>query len=368
VAHDLLVVGAGPVGCAIAERAATQQGWRSLVVEKRPHVAGHCYDAPHDGILVHRYGPHYFRTNDTAILDYLSRFTEWIDGEYVARSLVRGQLVPFPINLRTLEHFFKVALTPGTARDLLERVRDRTIEAPRNSEEVVLSRVGRELYEALYLGYTQKQWERHPRDLDPSVCGRVPVRFDDDERYSEARHQVMPRWGYTRMFERMLDHPLIEVRLNTDYFAARDAITPARATVYTGPIDQYFDYRLGRLPWRSLAFEFKTFDEAYRQPCVQINYPNDFDYTRSVEYKHLTRPAVDHTVVAYEYPRASGEPYYPVPTAESRALYARYQALAEHERIARRVHFVGRLARFAYINMDEAVGMALDTFEELRRP
>ena len=364
--HDLLIVGAGPVGCVVAERAA-QRGWRSLVIERQPHAGGHCHDATIDGILVHRYGPHYFRTDRSEVIAYLSRFTDWLVARYVVKSYVRGQLVPFPINIRTLEQLFKVSLTEATARELLDGLRDASIVAPRNSEEVVLSRVGRELYEALYLGYTLKQWERHPRDLDPSVCGRVPVRLSDDDRYSDAAFQALPIDGYTRLFERILDHPLIEVRLGTDYFDVRDAVRPRRATVYTGPVDRYFDDRLGRLPWRSLDFEFTTYPQAWRQPCVQINYPNDRAYTRSVEYKHLMRPAVDHTVVAYEYPRAAGDPYYPVPTAEARALYARYETLAERERHEQRVFFVGRLARYTYINMDEAIAMALATSDELAR-
>jgi len=365
--YDLLVVGAGPVGCVIAERAASVLGWRSLVVDRANHVAGHCFDDTHDGVLVHRYGPHYFRTDREAIVAYLSRFTEWIDGRYVAKSWARGQLFPFPINLRTLEQFFGTPLGPDTARALIERVRDRTITRPANSEEAVLSRVGRELYETFYLGYTLKQWERHPRELDASVCGRIPVRFDYDERYADARFQVMPRHGFTRMFQAMLAHPLIELRLRTEYAEVRGRIHPRRATVYTGALDEYFDHCLGPLAWRSLAFEFRTFDQEYRQPCVQINYPNDVEYTRTVEFKHVTGQTIGHTVVSYEYPRRTGERYYPIPSPQTRDLHAKYRALAEQETRTRHVYFAGRLARYAYINMDEAVAMALETFETLRR-
>jgi UDP-galactopyranose mutase len=364
---DLLVAGAGPVGCVIAERAASQLGWRTLIVDRRNHIGGNCHDRYHEsGVLVHQYGPHYFRTNNAELFQYLSRFTDWIPGNYIVKSFTRGEYFPFPINLTTLERFFNRRLTEGEAEALLEQVREKN-GSPQNSEDLVLSRVGRELYEAFYLGYTLKQWDRHPRDLDASVCGRVPVRLTRDERYVDHRIQAMPRDGFTAMFAKMIDHPLIHTLLGTDYRGVRRAVTPRHATVFCGPIDEYFDHRLGRLPWRSLAFELRTFDQEFVQPCVQINYPKDFAYTRSVEIKHVTGQVHPKTVVSYEYSRAEGEPYYPVPAGANAALYRRYDELARLERAEKRVFFSGRLASYKYLNMDEAMERALETFETIKR-
>lgn len=364
---DLLVCGAGPAGCVVAERAARVLGWRVLVIDKRRHVAGNCHDSRHaSGVLVHNYGPHYFRTNDDEVVRYLSRFTDWVPATYEVKSLVGGRLLPFPINLTTLEQFFNLRLTPESGERLLQRLRE-PIAAPGNSEEVVLSRVGRRLYEAFYRGYTQKQWGRPAAELAPGVCGRVPVRLDRDARYVEERFQMMPKAGFTAMFARMLRHRNVRVLLDCDYREVRSLIQPRRATVYTGPIDEYFDRRLGALPYRSLHFDLVAYPTARVQPCVQINYPNDFAFTRSVEIKHVTGQAHPHTVVSYESSSARGEPYYPVPTADSAALSERYRALAEAETRRRGVYFCGRLAQYRYFNTDEVVAEALKCFHQLRR-
>lgn len=364
--HDLLIVGAGPSGCVIAERAASLLGLSVLVIDRRGHVAGNCFDhVDGNGVLLHDYGPHYFRASDEALVAYLSRFTDWIPGNYRVRCHLRGELFPFPINLTTLEKFFGTELDEASARALL-RDRAERIDNPRNSEELVLSRVGRELYEAFYLGYTTKQWGRHPRELDPSVCGRIPVRFDRDDRYVDAPFQQMPAAGYTAMFRAMLRHPRIEIRLNVDYRDLRRELSPRLATVYCGPLDEYFDHRLGRLPWRSLRFEHRPLEVEYAQPCVQINYPGTELHTRTVEIKHVTAQKLPSTVVTYEYPVAQGDPYYPVPGPESAALFAGYRKLAEAEARERRVFFTGRLASYRYINTDEAMSQALATFERLR--
>jgi UDP-galactopyranose mutase len=364
---DLLVCGAGPAGCVVAERAASVLGWKVLVADRRPHVAGNCFDAPAaNGVLVHRYGPHYFRTNDESLLRYLSRFADFIPANYEVRSFVKGELFPFPINLTTLERFFGRTLDAESAEQLLAAKRV-PVADPANSEEFVLGRVGRELYEAFYLNYTLKQWGAHPRDLDPSVCGRVPVRLDRDARYVGHRFQVMPRGGFTRLFARMLRHPKVRVLLNCDFAEVRDLIRPRKATVYCGPVDEYFGRRLGRLPYRSLTFDFVPFRREWRQPCVQINYPNDFAYTRSVEIKHVTGQRHPETVVSYETPAATGEPFYPVPRRESAELYARYRELAEAETERRRVYFCGRLAQYRYFNTDEVIQEALACFQAIRR-
>jgi UDP-galactopyranose mutase len=362
---DLLVVGAGPSGCVVAERAASVLGLRVLVVERRPYVAGACHDRVHEsGVLIHEHGPHYFRSDDRGLVAYLSRFTKWIPARYEVRSSVDGRLLPFPINLTTLEEFFGVALDAESGRALLA-AKALPIGTPRNSEELVLSRVGRELYEAFYLGYTRKQWGRHPRALDAAVCGRIPVRFDRNASYVDAPFQRMPARGYTALFRRMLDHPAIRVRLGVDFRALRDATSP-RAVVYTGPLDEYFDCRLGRLPWRSLRFEHRLHEREWVQPCVQINYPGEEPHTRTFEIKHVTGERHPRTVVTTEYPAADGEPYYPVPGPESAATQRAYRALADAEERAGRVFFTGRLATYAYLNSDQAMLAALATFERLK--
>lgn len=364
---DLLIAGAGPVGCVLAERAAGLLGWKVLVVERRPHIAGNCHDSCHpSGLRIHNYGPHYFRTNDDAVVRYLSRFTGWRPARYLVQSLVNGRLYPFPINLTTLEQFFGRQLDADSARQLLEEKR-LPCRHPRNSEEYVLSRVGRELYEAFYLPYTLKQWQVHPRDLDPQVCGRIPIRLNRDPRYVDHRFQMMPQDGFTKLFARMLRQGKIRVLLDCDFQEVRHLIAPRRATVYTGPIDAYFHHCHGRLPYRSLRFEFVPFGQEFRQPCVQLNYPKDFAYTRSVEIKHVTGQHHAQTVVSYEFPQGQGEPFYPVLTAANLALYRRYQELAGEAARKERVFFCGRLAQYRYFNTDEVIAEALKCFEEVRR-
>lgn len=364
---DLLIVGAGPVGCTIAQQAAALRGWSSLIVEKRDHIGGNCHDA-HDshGILVHKYGPHYFRTNNDELFNYLSAFTQWLPGEYYVKSFSRGEFFPFPINLSTLEQFFNKQLTPEKAQAILNSKAEKFL-TPVNSEEFVLSRVGRELYEAFYLGYTLKQWETHPRDLAPSVCGRIPVRLNRDARYVDHKYQVIPDKGYTAMFARMISDPRIHIMLKTDYNLVREWIRPRIATVYCGPVDDYFGHRHGKLGWRSLKFEFVHYETEFKQSCVQINYPNDFAYTRSVEIKHVTKQRHPHTAIAYEYPQKSGDPYYPLPTMESDRLFKKYQSEMEKEEAEKDIFFSGRLAQYRYINMDEAFEMALGTFRKILR-
>jgi UDP-galactopyranose mutase len=364
---DLLIAGAGPVGCVLAERAAQVLGWKVLLVDKRRHLAGNCFDSRHaSGVLIHNYGPHYFRTSDPGLLGYLSRFTAWIPGNYVVKSWLRGRLFPFPINLDTLEQFFGRQLNAESAERLLAERREPSAD-PRNSEEFVLSRVGRELYEAFYLNYTLKQWATHPRDLAANVCGRIPVRLNRDQRYVDQPFQVMPKNGFTELFAHMVRHPKIRILLDCPFQEVRNLVAPRRATVYTGPIDEYFEYRLGRLPYRSLKFEFAQHRVEYQQPCVQINYPNDFAFTRTVEIKHVTGQRHPETVLSYEYPRASGEPFYPIPRPQNAELYQRYRELAAEETFRRRVYFCGRLAQYRYFNTDEAILEALKCFAEIRK-
>ncbi|WP_235528203.1 UDP-galactopyranose mutase [Sphingomonas sp. Leaf231] len=362
--YDVMIVGAGFAGAVMAERLAADGGKRVLVVDRRPHIAGNAYDH-YDaaGILVHRYGPHIFHTNSTEIFDYLSRFTEWRPYEHRVLADVDGRRVPMPINRTTLNLLYGLNLSSDAEVEAFLAARAEPIDAVLTSADVVISKVGRELYETFFRGYTRKQWGMDPSELDKSVTARVPTRTNDDDRYFSDRHQAMPRDGFTRMFEAMLDHPNIDVLLGVDYSDVRAAY-PHDHLVFTGPIDEYFDYRYGRLPYRSLRFEHLTLDEEQHQPVAVVNYPGeDVPHTRVTEYKHLTGQVADRTSITYEYPSATGDPYYPIPREENQALFKRYEALALAEP---NVTFVGRLATYRYYNMDQVVGQALATYRRLK--
>jgi UDP-galactopyranose mutase len=363
---DFLIVGAGFAGAVLAERIASQLGKTCLIVEKRHHIGGNAYDH-YDaaGVLVHDYGPHYFRTNSQRIVDYLNQFTEWHEVEYKILSWTHGHFWHFPINLNTFEQLIgKPSTTEEMEAQLAEwRVK---IDSPKNSEEVIVSQVGWKLYEMFFKNYTRKQWQRDAQDLDPSVCGRIPIRTNRDDRYLSERFQALPKDGYTPMFEKMLSNPRIEVRLNTDFRGARERVQ-FEHLIFTGPIDEYYDHCFGQLPYRSLRFEPETLSQEFFQPAMQVNYPNDHDFTRIVEIKHATGQKLPSTTIVREYPQDFGpgrEPYYPIPAPDAKALYSKYAERAASER---NVSFVGRLATYRYYNMDQVVGMALSEFERVER-
>jgi UDP-galactopyranose mutase len=358
---DTIVVGAGFAGSVLAERLAGQLGKKVLLIDKRDHIAGNAYDFYNEhGILVHKYGPHIFHTNSERVLAYLSRFTDWRPYEHRVLSSVDGQMLPVPINLDTINRLYGLTLDAEGMKAFLA---DRAIQPAmiRTSEDIVVSRVGRELYEKFFRNYTVKQWGIDPSQLDSSVAGRIPVRFDRDDRYFADSYQVMPLQGYTRMFERMLDHPNITIRTGVDY---RDLARtyPGANIIYTGPIDEYFDFRYGPLPYRSLEFRHETHDREQFQAAPVVNYPNDHAYTRITEFKYLTGQKHAKTSIVYEYPKSEGDPYYPIPRPENAAIYARYQQLAQQDG---RVHFCGRLANYRYLNMDQVVAQALSTFSQI---
>ena len=362
---DFLIVGAGFAGSVLAERIASQLGKTCLIVEKRNHIGGNAYDH-YDGagVLLHTYGPHYFRTNSQRIIDYLSQFTEWREVEYKILSWTHGRFWQFPINLNTFEQLIgRPSTTEEMEAQLAEwRVR---IDRPKNSEEVIVSQVGWKLYEMFFKNYTRKQWQRDAKELDSSVCGRIPIRTNRDDRYLSEKFQALPKDGYTPMFQKMLSNPKIEVRLNTDFREAR-AQVQFKHLIYTGPIDEYYDHCFGRLPYRSLRFEPETLVQEFFQPAMQVNYPNDHDFTRIVEIKHATGQRLPSTTIVREYPQDFGpgrEPYYPIPAPDARALYSKY---AERAALEKDVTFVGRLATYRYYNMDQIVGMALAEFDRLR--
>lgn len=358
---DYLIVGAGFAGSVLAERLARGSGKKVLLVDRRPHIGGNAYDHYDDaGILVHKYGPHIFHTNSREVFEYLSSFTRWRQYEHRVRASVDGQLVPIPINLDTINQLYGLKLTSMEVEKFFESVAE-PCERVRTSEDVVVGRVGRELYEKFFRGYTRKQWGLDPSQLDAMVTARVPVRTNRDDRYFSDTYQAMPLRGYTRLFENMLDHDNIKVLLNTDYREIVDVI-PYDKMIYTGPVDEFFDYRYGKLPYRSLKFEFETVNEARVQPVAVVNYPNEHLYTRVTEFKHLTGQEHPKSSLVYEYPMAEGDPYYPVPRPENAEIYKKYQALTEERPD---VHFVGRLATYKYYNMDQVVAQALSVYARI---
>lgn len=374
-----LIIGAGLSGLVIAERLSSQCGAQCTILEKRGHIGGNAHDEyDASGVLVHQYGPHYFRTNEPRIIDYLSQFTEWHPVNYKILSYTDGRYWSFPINLNTFEQFLGRESSSKEFGAWIQSKRV-AIESPANSEEVIVSQVGWELYEKFFKNYTLKQWKKEARDLDVSVCGRIPIRTNRDDRYVSEDFQAMPKEGYHKMFQRMLAaSPGVKLILNTDY---RDVIgkIPHDHLIYTGPIDEYFDFCFGSLPYRSLRFEKESFNPeelvereaiagkpGYWQPAMQVNYPNDEAYTRIVEIKHATGQQCASTTIVREYPDdyAPGkEAYYPIPTSESAMLYRQYANKAAE---LPTVSFVGRLATYHYYNMDEVIGLALDEFEALQ--
>ncbi len=362
--YDWLVVGAGFAGAVMAERLAADGGYRVLVVDRRSHIAGNAYDVRDDaGILIHQYGPHIFHTNSDDVFAYLSRFTAWRPYEHRVLADIGGQQVPIPINRTTLNLLYDARLTTDDQAAAFLAARAEPVAEVRTSEDVVVSAVGRELYRTFFRGYTRKQWGLDPSQLDKSVTARVPTRTNTDDRYFADTHQAMPADGFTAMFAAMLDHPNITVMLDTDFAAARAAATYDRL-VFTGPIDEYFGYRHGHLPYRSLRFEHRTLPVAQHQPVAVVNYPDEaVPFTRVTEYKHLTGQVATVTSVTYEYPADAGDPYYPIPRPENQALFKRYEALAMAEPD---VVFVGRLATYRYYNMDQVVGQALATYRRVK--
>jgi UDP-galactopyranose mutase len=358
---DYLVVGAGFAGATVAERLAAGSGKKVLICDRRPHIGGNAYDHYDEaGILVHRYGPHIFHTNSREVYEYLSQFTDWRPYQHRVLALVDGQLLPIPINLNTVNRMYGTSFTSFELDEFFRSVAEPCAQI-RTSEDVIISQVGRELYEKFFRNYTRKQWGLDPSELDAAVTARVPVRTNCDDRYFTDTYQVMPLHGYTRMFERMLTHPNIMMLLNADYREVQQAV-PHREVIFTGPIDEFFDYRFGKLPYRSLAFKFETRNVAVAQQGPVINYPNENAYTRVTEFKYITGQEHPKTTLVYEFPQSEGDPYYPVPRAENQHIYRNYQALAGE---TSGVHFLGRLGTYKYYNMDQCVAQALAYYRKV---
>lgn len=362
--YDYLIAGCGFAGAVLAERLASQAGKRCIVADRRNHIGGNAHDSvDSSGVLIHRHGPHYFRTNSDEVVNYLGQFTDWLPVDYKVLSWTDRRFWQFPINLNTFEQLLGRPSTAEEMKAALEKWRVK-IDKPGNSEEQIVSQVGWGLYNKFFKNYTRKQWDRDPSELDASVCGRIPIRTNRDDRYLSEKFQALPLKGYTEMFKSMLDRDGIELALGRDY---RDVAAEVSYDnlIYTGPIDAYYRYCFGELPYRSLRFEAQSLNVEHLLPTMQVNYPNDFDFTRAVEIKHATGQKIPVTTIVREYPQTftrGREPYYPVPCPSSKLAYSRYAKLAKAEK---NVRFVGRLARYRYYNMDQVVAMSLREFDSI---
>lgn len=359
--YDYLIVGAGLAGGVLAERLASKANKKILLIDKRNHIGGNTYDYYNsDGILVHKYGPHIFHTNSKEVFDYLGKFTAWRPYEHHVLASVDGQLVPIPINQNTVNSLYGLNLSQQQVQDFFNSKAEKKDQIL-TSEDVVVNAVGRELYEKFFKHYTLKQWALDPSELDASVTARVPTRINKDNRYFTDTYQAMPLHGYTNMFHRLLDHPNIHVMLNTDYKDVIDEIK-FKTLIYSGPIDAYFDFCFGKLPYRSINFKSQTIDSENYQPTGTVNYPMSQAYTRITEFKHLTGQKHEKTSIVYEYPTAEGDPYYPIPRKENMAIYNQYKALAASEP---NTFFTGRLGTYKYYNMDQVVAQSLTLFKKI---
>ena len=359
VDYDLVIVGAGLSGAVIAERFASQENKRVLLVEKRNHIAGNCYDfVDQQGILMNKYGAHLFHTNSTLVWDYVQPFAEWVRWDHKVLAKVDGKLVNVPVNINTVNALLNLSISNENEMDAFLKETQVPFEQPQNSEEVALSRVGEALYEKLFKHYTFKQWEKYPAELDASVMARIPVRNNFDERYFSDKYQALPKKGYTKFVEQVLDHPLVDICLSTDFFEVRNHLH-YKHLIFTGKIDAYFKEKgLAQLEYRSIEFTEERFENVnFFQPNSVVNYPGkDVEFTRIVEYKHFLNQTSPHTTIVREVTTAEGEPYYPVPNPKNLALYEEYRKLAHAEK---HVFFIGRLASYKYFNMDQAIENAL---------
>ena len=362
--YDILIVGAGITGCVLAERFASV-GRKVLIIDKRDRIGGNCYDKLEKGVLIHKYGPHQFRTNSKKVKDYLSKFTEWMPYSVHNKALINGKYYTFPINRNTINEVFKTELkTKEQVKEFIDLLLPYYELKGDDSESYVINKMGYILYEMFYKYYTIKQWGLHPKELPASVCGRVPIYYDDSNAYVEGKERIMPQEGYTKMFGKMLTNPNITIKLNKIWKSDCD-IDKVTLVIWTGRIDEFFDYKFGKLPYRSLKFTFTTYEKQYHQQCYKIAYPTmDVDQTRDIEIKYLTGQKCNNTVICREFPSSQGEPFYPINTFENRDLCWKY--LKEAEKL-KDVIFIGRLAEYKYLDMDECVENALNKFEELQK-
>ena len=368
MSHKILIIGAGISGAVLAERYAAN-GKKVLIIEKRDHIAGNCYDFIDDnGILVSKYGAHLFHTNEKEVWQYVNRFAQWYAWEHTVLAKVEDQLVPIPVNRDTVNTLFNLQLKNSEEMEQWLEENRVKIEYPKNGKEAVLNKVGNTLYEKMFRHYTKKQWDKYPEELDASVLDRIPVRTNTDNRYFSDTYQALPKGGYTKMFENILKHPNITIRLETDYFDIKQQLPSFEKIFYTGPIDRFFEFKhslIEKLEYRSINFVSETINKEFFQENSVINYPGmEVDYTRIIEYKHFGNQLSKKTTIVKEYTTDEGEPYYPVLNTKNQEIYKKYkEEAAKHPNI----HFVGRLANYKYFNMDQAFKNALDLFKTLQK-
>lgn len=357
--YKYVVVGAGLAGLTIAERIANEWNEKVLVIEKRSHIGGNIYDSYNeDGILIHNYGPHIFHTNDREVYQYLSRFTTWNDFWHRVLTYVDGNLIPMPITVETINKLYNLNLSCDEVEEFLKS-KAIPMDEVKTSKDVALSRVGVDLYQKIFETYTKKQWGIDPGEIDTSVISRIPIRLNRDTRYFNDKYQGMPKYGFTKMCDKMVSNKNIKILLNTDYQEVIDSLTYEKL-IYTGPTDYFYNYKHGKMAYRSIDFVFETLDKDEYQPAPVVNYPNDYDFTRITEFKKLTWQDHKKTTILKEFPCSEGEPYYPFPTKEFKDQFANYQREMEQEK---KVIFLGRLAEYRYYNMDAVVRRALDVFK-----
>ena len=367
ITSDVIIVGGGPVGCVLAEKISSELKLNCLIIEKRSHIAGNCYDEYNSkGLLYHKYGPHYLRFKNKKTMNYLSKFTEWLPGDYIVKSSINKKLYPIPINLTTLEMFFSRKFK--SKKEVLNFLDTKKIKIdnPKNFEEFVLSKLGKDIYDNFYKNYTIKQWNIHPSKLSKEIAGRLPIRFNRDPYYVKEKLRYMPKKGFTQMFKNMTANKRIKIKLNSDFFKIKNKLKFNHFMIYTGEPDRYFDFKYGKLDWRSLIFKFQNFKKNKVQKCVQYNFPNDFKYTRSVEIKHVTKQRSKFTVISKEYPTSRGEPYYPISNKKNIKLFEKYKKLIAKE-MSKNIFFEGRLAKYKYFNTDEVIESALSLFNSLKK-
>lgn len=363
---DILIIGAGISGATLAERYASL-GKKVVIIEKRNHIAGNCFDyIDENEILVSKYGAHLFHTNDEEVWEYVNRFGDWYPWEHKVIARVDDKTVSIPVNITTVNILFEENIsTEEEMKAWLDKNRV-VFEPAKNGEEAVLNRVGTVLYEKMFKHYTKKQWDKYPAELNASVLERIPVRTNYDDRYFSDKHQALPKGGYTKIFEQMLDHPNITVLLDTDYFEVKDKYKGYEKLFYTGPVDRFFGFQeqlLEKLEYRSINFVTEHLDQEYFQENSVVNYPGEeVDFTRIVEYKHFGNQKSDKTTIVREFTVDEGEPYYPVPNEKNQLIYEKYKVKAD---ALEDIYFVGRLANYKYFNMDQAFKNALDLFAEL---
>lgn len=364
--YDILVVGAGLSGAVVAERFASQLNKKVIIIDKRNHIGGNCYDyVDENRILINAYGAHLFHTNHSDVWDYVQNFGEWVRWDHRVIANVDDKLVNLPININTINKLCETSIKDESEMiQWLENVQVK-YETISNSEEIAKSKFGEFIYNKLFKDYTFKQWNKYPSELDPSVLSRIPLRYNFDDRYFDDKYQFLPKAGYTKLIENILSHPNISILTNADYFEIKNRIN-YKTLIYTGPVDRFFEKSgLEKLEYRSIDFVIERFrDMNFYQTNSVVNYPqNNVPFTRIVEYKHFLNQESAHTTIVKEITKDSGEPYYPVPNKRNMELYEQYRKLAENEP---NVYFIGRLANYKYFNMDEAIKNSLDFISSLQ--